>query len=138
MSIHYDDSRSPLIIFTWRGTISDADVESFTEKMIATLARQQRFAVLVDTRDSDRPTPKQRQRLAKWANDHASASKQFNVGVSFVIDKAIIRGALTAILWLAPMPMAHSVCAKFDDAEAWLIERLAGAGLRVPPRKAVG
>lgn len=130
MPIDYDESRSPLVVITSRGSTTDPDFESYLAKMIATLSLKRRYGVLFDARDAERPTPAQRRRQAQWMKEHAPLLKQYSVGMAFVIDKAIIRGSLTAILWLQPMPMAHTVCATVDAAEAWLGERLKAVGLR--------
>ncbi|MBC7173876.1 MAG: hypothetical protein H5U40_15655, partial [Polyangiaceae bacterium] len=42
------------------------------------------------------------------------------VGYAFVISSSLVRGALTAILWLAPMPAPHRVVGTVGEGEAWL------------------
>lgn len=138
MPVHYDESRSPLLVCADRGKTTDAEFESRLALMGATLSRQQRFGILLDTRGADRMTPKHRHMQAQWNAANAAALKQYCLGMSFIIDSAIIRGVLTAILWVQPLPMPHSVFATYDPAEAWIIERLTAAGLRVPGRKVVG
>ena len=39
---------------------------------------------------------------------------------AFVIDSPIVRGALTAILWIQPLPYEHRIVGTRADANAWL------------------
>jgi hypothetical protein len=136
MPILYDESRYPLVILLSQGATTDPDFEVYLQKMSATLGRQQPFGVLLDAREAERPTPVQRKRQAEWMKENEAALKKHSVGMTFVIDRAVIRGSLTAILWLQPMPMPHSVFKHYDEAESWLVERLAARGARVPARAA--
>lgn len=44
---------------------------------------------------------------------------------AFVLASPLVRGLLTAILWISPMPAPHEIVATVAEAEAWLNERLA-------------
>ena len=56
------------------------------------------------------------------ANHDKSAA--YCAGYAFVIDSAVVRGILTAILWLAPMPAPHVVVSTVEEGERWLREKL--------------
>lgn len=51
-----------------------------------------------------------------------------------MIDSPIVRGALTAILWLSPLPQPHLVTASMAEAERWTLDKLrrAPAGASLP------
>jgi hypothetical protein len=136
MPILWDESRFPLVLLDSVSSTTNADFDVYLTKLTATLGRQQTFGVLLDARKAERPTPIQRQRQAEWMKEHAAALKKHSVGMTFVMDNPIIRGSLTAILWLQPMPMPHAVFKRYDDAETWLVDRLTAQGVRVPPRRA--
>lgn len=136
--MQYDESRSPLVVVSHLGASTDSEFEAFLRKIDATLGRERTLGVLMDLRRADRPSPIQRKRLAQWTEEKAGPLKRQCLGMSFVIDRAIIRGALTAILWLHPLPMPHGVFGKYEESEAWIIERLEAAGMRVPGRTALG
>jgi hypothetical protein len=128
----YDESRAPLVVVTSVGDTSDAEFDIYLEQMTALLARRTRYGVLLDARRSSRPPPKQRQKQADWMTKHASALRERNVCIAFVIDNAIVRGALTAILWLQPTPAPHKVFGDMDAAERWVLDLLRAEGLEVP------
>ena len=43
---------------------------------------------------------------------------------AFVVNSAVIRGALTAILWLTPMRASHRMVGTLEEAEAWVMQKL--------------
>ncbi len=133
MAFTYDESRAPLMVITSEGDSSDADFDAYLARMAQLLQRRQRYAILFDARRAARPTPKQRHKQADWMKTHAAALRANNAGIAFVIDNPVVRGALTAILWLQPMPAPHKIVATPEQGERWLCELLASEGLRVPP-----
>ena len=136
MAFFYDDSRLPLFVVRSDGEATDAEFDAYLAHMSRILTRAARYAVLFDARGAARPTPRQRQKQADWMKQHASSLRQHNVGIAFVIESAIVRGALTAILWLSPMAAPHKVVATPEQAERWLSELLAAEGLKIPPAAA--
>lgn len=137
MPFSYDDSRSPLLIITSTGDATDQEFDAYLTRMTQLLDRGQRYAILFDARHAGRPPPKQRQKQAEWMKTHAPSLRAHNAGIAFVIDNAIVRGALTAILWLSPMASPHRVVATMEQGEHWLTELLAAEGLTVPSRSRV-
>jgi hypothetical protein len=136
VALLYDDSRAPLVVVTSTGESSNEDYDAYLERLTALVRRRQRYAIVFDARRSARPTPRQRQKQADWMQANSSAIRSYNVGIAFVIDSAIVRGALTAILWLQETPSPHKVFASLDGAEQWVSGLLAKEGLRVPPAHA--
>lgn len=136
MPFRIDQSRAPLMVITSEGGASDAEFDRYLAEMTAMLGTLPRYAVLMDARAAARPPATQRQKQAAWMKQHHDELARYTVAMAFVIDNPIVRGALTAILWLQPMPMPHKLFARVADAERWLVERLGDEGLRVPPRAA--
>jgi hypothetical protein len=141
-SIRVDDSRFPLVVTTFDGPVSDAEFEDYLQATTKkTLARQTRNVVIVDASGATRPPASQRKRQAEWLNENQALLKQYNLGTVFVISSALIRGGLTAIFWLAPMPSPTTVLATYSQAVAWAFERLRAAGIQPPaavPMRAPG
>ncbi len=138
MAFSYDESRAPLMVITSRGEATDQQFDAYLAHMSGWLTRGDRYGILFDARGAGRPPPKQRQRQADWMKQNDARLRQCNLGIAFVIDNAIVRGALTAILWLSPMASPHKVVATMDQGEGWLVEVLQSHGLRVPPRSRAG
>jgi hypothetical protein len=130
---HYDDTRAPMVVITSSGDSTNEEFDAYLTTMTKLLQKRQRYGIVLDARRSARPSPVQRQKQADWMKRYAAEIRAYNVGIGFVIDNAIVRGALTAILWLQPTPAPHRVFASLDAAERWVTELLQQEGLRVPP-----
>ena len=63
-----------------------------------------------------------RRRQADWMKDHEDELRHRTAGIGFVMDSQIMRGALTAVLWLAPLPCPHRIFATIGDAMLWARE----------------
>jgi hypothetical protein len=137
-SIRVDDSRFPLVLTVFEGPVNDAEFDAYLEETTKrTISRQTRNVVIVDASAASRPPASQRKRQADWLNQHRPMLKQYNLGTVFVIANPLIRGGLTAIFWISPMPSPTTVVATYAQAEAWAFDRLREAGIQPPPPLAV-
>ena len=134
MGFSFDESRLPLLVVTFVGESTDAEFDAYLARMTQMVRRGSRYGVLFDARAAARPTPRQRQKQADWMKEYAPSLRANNAGIAFVIESAVVRGALTAILWLSPMPTSHNVVATVAQAEEWLAQLLANEGLSFPRR----
>ena len=138
MAIRVDDYRFPLVVTTFEGTATDAEFDAYlAETTQRTVSRKTRNVVIVDATHAARPTALQRKKQAEWLAEHRATLAQFNLGTVFVISNPLIRGGLTAIFWIAPMPSPTTVVATYAQAEAWAFERLREAGIDTPRPLAV-
>jgi hypothetical protein len=136
-SIRVDDSRFPLVVATYDGAVTDAEFDEYLKEITEkTFARPTRSVVIVDATRAVRPNPLQRKRQAEWLKTQEAALKKTNLGTAFVISNALIRGGLTAIFWIAPMPTPTTVVATYAQAEEWAFARLREAGIEPPPPRA--
>src|SRR5690606_27472498 len=76
-------------------------------------ARRERFVVITDTTlIAEVPSALVRKQLAALLNEpeFASEMRRYQVGAGLVVDSVVIRGALTALLWLwtPPAPIHHA------------------------------
>jgi hypothetical protein len=131
-AIDTDESRWPLVVITFRGVPTDEEFEAYLEGQTRIVQRRERFASLVDARQAGQMPPVQRRIQAEWMQQHHDALRSFALGVSFAIESPIVRGVLTAILWLAPLPQPYYIAATMEDAERWAVGRLRAAGLAAP------
>ncbi len=129
-----DVSRRPLITVTFDGLATDAEFDAYLDQMTEmVLARKERTVTILDARASGRAPATQRKKQADWLKEHDADLRRYSLGTAFVITSPLVRGVLTAILWVQPMATAHVVVASMDAAERWAAEQLRSAGLSVPP-----
>lgn len=123
-SISVDTAAWPLVRVTYVGTVDDAHFERYLDAQAGLLERKEPYVIVFDARESGMPSAKQRQRMATFTRERqADISRRCRRGV-FVISSPLIRGALTAILWLQPLPFPHDVVATIEEAERLLdVER---------------
>jgi hypothetical protein len=135
MPIAIDDTRRPLIVVTFVGSATDAEFDAYLDAMATSvLARRERTVTLLDATRSDATPAAQRRRQAEWLKTHDAELRRYSLGTAFVIRSPIVRGVLTAILWIQPMSVPYTVVATRNEGEAWAAEMLSRAGLRLPDR----
>lgn len=127
MGIEVDDKQYPLVAIRVSGQIRDEEMSSYLAAMGALIdhARQtgRRAVHVIDARGSKISSAYQRQMMGAWMKAHDEANRQTCGGFAFVFDSAIIRGALTAVLWICPMPAPHRIFADVGEAMAWAREQ---------------
>jgi hypothetical protein len=134
-SITIDDSRHPLVLVTFVGGATDAEFQDYLDRMekLVVLRRETNCTILDATRAGDTPA-KQRRMQSEWLKRNETLLAKYSAGTAFVITSPLVRGLLTAILWVSPMAAPHTVVATVDEAEAWAIARLREHGVTVSGR----
>lgn len=73
-------------------------------------------------------TPMPRTKIARmqaeWIREHRQLVEQRCAGIGFVLPSSLMRGALRAIMTMAPLGASHGVFSEESDALAWARERL--------------
>lgn len=123
-AITIDESRWPLVVMTIVGTPTDAEVDAMLEGSARNLRRSGRQVGILDLTRADRPPPVQRKKHAAWMNENAELLRARSAGMAFVITSPLVRGILTAIMWIQPLPMEHTVVATYAEAERWAMAQL--------------
>lgn len=118
-AIRVDESRFPVIIVTFEDTVPDAEFDAYLARLDAHVARRIRCAFVFDATRAGRSSATQRRKQADWMRANEHVLRTYSAGYAFVISSPLIRGALTAILWLQPMPAPHVVVPTFEEAERW-------------------
>ncbi len=131
-TVHVDESRRPLIVITFTGVPTDEDFTAYLETQTRVVLRRERNMVLIDAMGVQSVLPSQRRQQAEWQLRHKEALRLYTIGTAFAIRSSVVRGFLTAILWVQPLPHPHHVAASRADAERWAIAQLLAAGLSVP------
>jgi hypothetical protein len=122
----------PIFEVTYVGTVDDATFQRYLDDLVSVLSMRQPYVLLADATRSGAPTAKQRRMQADLIREHEAAFALYCNGAAFVIESALIRGALTAILWAQKLPYEHTVVSTRQDGLAWLATKLT-PGRSIPP-----
>lgn len=131
-SIQIDESRKPLLVVTFTGVPTEEDFTDYLERQTRVVLRREKNVTLIDAMGVKTVLPSQRKRQAEWQRQHEHLLRTYSLGTSFAISSPVVRGFLTAILWVQPLPHPHHVAASRADAEIWAVAQLQAAGLRTP------
>lgn len=125
MPIRVDATRGSIVVTSFIGAISDAELTEYHDTTLALIrARRAPTVTIIDASQSVISSAGQRKLQAEWMRENQHLLAQFTVGIAFVIRSAIIRGAVQAVLWLQPLPMPHAVVTSLEQAEVWAEEML--------------
>ncbi|MFV8752539.1 hypothetical protein ACNOYE_18485 [Nannocystaceae bacterium ST9] len=134
------DEFEPLRLMLQVEATSDANLRDFLDRETVAqreLARQgKRYIAICDASIGMRLTPLQRKMYADWMRQHDDLLMSVMAGAAFVMPSALVRGALTAIFWVAPLKSPHSVHARLDQAIEWALDRARGSELPMHERLA--
>jgi hypothetical protein len=119
------DVHAPVYVVTFSGSVSDQAFENYLAQLTRLLASSGARALVFDARTGTPAPASQRQRQAQWIREHQAEVRRNTAGIAFVLSSAIMRGALTAIMWLAPLPCPHHITPNFEQGMRWARERLA-------------
>ncbi len=131
-AITIDTARWPLVSIRFFGAADDATFGGYLAEYDRLLERNERYGILLDALESAAPSARQRSLQAAWMKERQGKLAERCVAGGFAIASPLVRGALTAILWLQPLPFPHSVHATVFDAENWVRSRMKASGLVVP------
>jgi hypothetical protein len=131
MPITIDKSAAPLIVIRFDGPVDDTAFDRYLAAHLAILANERRYGIAYDAMAAAVPTARQRTVQAQWMREHALALRHYCVAAAFAIGSPLVRGSLTAILWIFPAPFPHTVVGSVVEAEQWVRARLRSS--RVEP-----
>lgn len=115
-----DDSQAPLIVFTIRGELTFAQLQKHLREYRSVLDRGRPYVLLFDAREAGMADARNRKAYADFLNANADDLKLLCKGGAFVVTSSLIQGAMTAVLWLAPLPFPHKVFTSLGEASTWL------------------
>src|SRR5438552_2837256 len=100
-----DDSASPLLIATSHGVTTERLAREFFQWLrdyaVGMHKRGSRYVVIVDARGAGRPPASVRSLISKLTDELRQAAPGAELASLFVAENALIRGALTAIIWVS-------------------------------------
>lgn len=123
MSIEIAESEWPMVVVTVRGSLTDEQFSSVLTRMDVWLSREQRFALLLDTRGGGGFSPEQRVLVLDYMKRKAELTQRYLIQ-AMVIDNLAMRTVFYGINLLFPNRFESKVFAEMEDARAWLVSRL--------------
>lgn len=119
------EEQGAVVLVRYSGLPGDAAFERHLDQLEALLARPGRAVTIYDIAGDARSTAIQRRRQSEWLRRNERAIERASAGTAFVLRSALARGALTAILWISPVPGEHCVVGTLEEANRWARARLA-------------
>ena len=118
----FDETAWPLLYVRFPSKpLSDEGFEHFITRYTAMVERRVRFATIVDSRGlSTAITAQQRKRLTEWFEVTGPLAGEHHFGIAVLMSNAIIRGALKAVTWVAPIPVPIKPFASVAESAPWL------------------
>ena len=109
-----DESEAPLYVVRFEGVPTDAQFKAYLDHVLRITQRGEMHAMVYDATLAGWIPPSQRRLQADWMREHDQLNRDLTVCMSFVLPSPLLRGVLTAILWLQPMPCPHNVVSTLE------------------------
>lgn len=119
-----DTSRFPVTVVAFEGVVSDEEFQRYLDQLDVLLERREPYVTIVDARATGPAPAIQRKMKADWLARRRPELSRWCLGTAFVIDSPVVRGMLTAILWLSSLPCPNVVVRSRAEAERWVQDRL--------------
>jgi hypothetical protein len=116
-------------IFTawFSGTSSDEGIRAYLDAYTRLLQRGRRIGAVIDGVGVSSMSPVQRAMHAEWLRANKPMLSKWCVGTAFVLESALSRGIVTAILWVQPLSAPHRVFGKHVEARRWIVAQFGAA-----------
>lgn len=129
-----DESEAPLYVVRFEGITTDDQFRAYLDHVLRITKRGEMHAMVYDATLAGWIPPSQRKLQADWMREHDKLNRDLTVCLSFVLPSPLLRGVLTAILWLQPMPCPHSVVSTLDEGLSFCRARLGRPAAEPPLR----
>jgi hypothetical protein len=131
----FDERAWPLLYVRFPSKpLSDEGFEYFIARYTAFVERRVRFATILDSRGlTTAITAYQRKRLTEWFEVTGELAAEVHFGIASLISSAVIRGALRAVTWVAPIPVPVKPFGSISDAAPWVRNIFNDQGIRITP-----
>ncbi len=135
-TITFDESRWPLVVVRYDAKVDENEFEELLSRLDKNVRKaasaRQKTALIYDSTSGYQASPRIRKRQAEWMKANAEATRLNCAGIGFVINSSLVRGVLTAILWLSDMPAPYTVVGTLAEAEDWCEKELGAHGVTLP------
>jgi len=133
--VEYYEGSWPLLVALSPKLYDRAEVEQMQSSFERYFRRAERYALItVSPRGSTPPGANERKAIAEWANSPRvrEYSKQLCVGSASVMENALMRGALTAMMWIWTPASPHKAVSTVDEAIDYALDKLKTSQVPLP------
>ena len=124
----------PMAFLVARRALRVEDIDGVMGEFRSLVERRIRYVSVADLRGNNEiPDALTRRRYGEEIARFEPFSRVWSLGGAVVVDSEIVRGALTAIQWVARPQMPMVYFSDLRPAVDWAVQRLEGAGLEVTP-----
>lgn len=116
-----DESRWPLVVVDWVGEVTFEEIDHHFDGMRALVERREPFVVVVDMKAVEGQTARHRQHGGQRLRELGDLASGVVIAAAHVVRSRLVRGALTAVYWIASPPFPTKVFTDRTDAEAWVL-----------------
>jgi hypothetical protein len=134
--MRFIDDWFPLLVVLQNARFGESEMKALTAGYESYFRRNERYAVLtVSPGNFVPPGAKERKLVADWLSDPRvrDASSRLCVGSGTVFPSAVVRGALTALMWLWKPPSDFHLVSTAEEGLEHCVARLTEE--KVPSRK---
>jgi hypothetical protein len=129
--ISVDDTYLPVLLLDLEED-HGADVSWMLGEYERIFSLGQRYALLGNALKVTRPLDAHgRSEIARWLLANRKNLERYCVGSALVFRSAFVRGAMTALYWIAPAPMPMYYPQTMEEAARWCVDRLEASGVSV-------
>ncbi len=137
-TIEQDERYFPLVLVTMpSGSLTDDAVAEFIDGQRKLLARGKTLGMICDARQSPAMPAKQRSMWGEWLKESEPIASRLVASMGIVVSNPLVRGALTAVLWIRTPPYPVHVCASLAEAAERVGGDLRKHGIDTDPRSFV-
>lgn len=138
MSRVVDLGWAPITYIAIVGPRSEEEVASDFAELQTTLERHERerrrVVRILDLRRATAMDARQRQQHVDWMRATEELQRKVTVGIVSVVSSPLIRGVLTALLWIYRPALQMVVVASLEEAVTWTIEHCERERIAIPER----
>lgn len=120
-----DPTNFPMVSCVADGDITREQLEQHFKDYRSLLERNEPYTLIFDATTVGTVDVHTRKEYAEFLKVNEDDFRRLCRGTAFVIGSAMIRGALTAVLWLVgSMPFPYKIFSRRDEAEQWARQQL--------------
>ena len=120
MPLYVDRRGLPILRLRYIGRYSDDELLQFLSEIDSVLKLPGRKACMIDLIAAKAGNARQRRLQGDWIHQNEELLARDFSAVAIVTDSAVMRGVVTAVFWIRPLPIPTCVAATTGDAERWL------------------
>lgn len=124
-AIEFDEGGWPVLVVRFHAQPTDDEFEAYLARYDEIIQSAKRYSIVYVTMPTAPMIKAKHARMqAKWIKEHQDVIGRICTGVAFVLPSVVMRGALKAIMRMAPMPVDFTVLDSEAEGVRWARESL--------------